>query len=448
MKPFHLQIEPAPDQQQILCTWFGASAIRPEGMLTLPRAPEAEANPWPDTFTIDLSPLLREVVAKMIADAEALAQVDDLLPLRDLVTETAFAELCEELYLFLWRAAQAGLPFALKRSAEGRVWADPHRRLVRVWFATNRRLEHPGDPLNPFNEGLSAETLSYGWCNVFIPQSHQPGRTGSWWRRWIRLEDDSRLELRRTQPLPGKLFWGKLAQRLNQTWKAGERNLFVLVHGFNVSFEEAAIRTAQLGYDLKVPGEMGFFSWPSRGGIKDYPADEATITASVGALAEFLRDLGERSGAERIHLFVHSMGNRGFLAALERLAALHRPALRLGQVFFCAPDEDVRTFADKNRLFAPTCENRTLLVSPDDKAVALSSWLHQHDRVGIVPPILRYPGIETISVSGFGLIDLGHSYFASAEKVIFDLREAIESRRPAAERAIPQPEGDHFRIRI
>ena len=185
-----------------------------------------------------------------------------------------------------------------------------------------------------------------------------------------------------------------------------------------MSFAEAAVRAAQLGYDLKVPGEMAFFSWPSRGGVLDYSADEATITGSVDPLADFLEGLATRSGAERVHLFVHRMGNRGFLAALERLTARQRPALRLGQVFFCAPDEDVRTFADKTRRFPRVCENRTLLVSPDDRAVAVSRWKHQHNRAGLVPPVRSYAGIETLAVTGFGLLDLGHGYFAEARPVV------------------------------
>lgn len=336
-----------------------------------------------------------------------------------------------------------------KSATDGRAWADPDRRLLRVWFATNRRLEPTGDPIHLFSDEASAEDLSFGRCSVLIPKSHRPGSTGTpWWRRWVRLEADDTLELRSTQPLPEPVFWGRLAQCLAREWSAGERSCFVLVHGFNVSFEEAAIRAAQLGYDLKVPGEIAFFSWPSRGRVAGYAADEATIAASVGPLADFLDRLHTDGGAERIHLFVHSMGNRGFLGALERLAARHRPTLRLGQVFFCAPDEDVRSFADKTSLFPQDCENRTLPVSPDDKAVAASRWLHQHERAGLVPPRYSYAGIETVEVTGFGLLDLGHGYFAESEPVILDLREAIETRRRAGERERPRPEEGHYVIDI
>jgi len=61
----------------------------------------------------------------------------------------------------------------------------------------------------------------------------------------------------------------------------------LFIHGYNVDFEGAAIRAAQIGCDLKVPGVTAFFSWPSRGSLVSYPADEATIEASEGAITDF-----------------------------------------------------------------------------------------------------------------------------------------------------------------
>ncbi len=277
------------------------------------------------------SGLLAEIAAGTVSDAEGFQAADEFLMLRDLIADDDFEQLCETLYHFLWREAQQRLTLeGVQRGADRKIWIDPDRRLVRVWFATDRKL----------------------------------------------------------------------------------------IHGFNVSFEEAAIRAAQIGYDLKVPGEMAFYSWPSHGSMAAYSADEATITASVPHIAQFLPELSERSKAERIHLFVHSMGNRGFLRSLERLVADRRPTLRLGQVFFCAPDEDVRTFKDTVNRYPHRFERRTLLVSPDDQAVCLSQWKHGHDRVGSVPPVTVVDGIETIEVGGFGLLALGHGYFASAGPVI------------------------------
>jgi esterase/lipase superfamily enzyme len=40
---------------------------------------------------------------------------------------------------------------------------------------------------------------------------------------------------------------------------------FYNVHGYNVSFDDAALRTAQLAYDLTFDCPAAFFSWPSKG---------------------------------------------------------------------------------------------------------------------------------------------------------------------------------------
>jgi esterase/lipase superfamily enzyme len=470
MKPFHLHIQLDPEGRKLKFQWFGKSAIRAEGSRELslgegkaPAGPSGvdrlgrslallSMEPLPNTnvFLIDLYPLLTEIAAGTISGEEGFQAADEFLLLRDLLTDDEFDELCETLYHYLWREAQQGLRLeGVQKGDDGKVWIDPDRRLVRVWFATNRKPVEADDPMQRFASEESVDENTYGRCKVFIPQSHKPGSIGTpWWRRWIRFEADDSLRVHGTATLPRDLFWADLANKLETWWRPDQRNVFVFIHGFNVSFEEAAIRAAQIGYDLKVPGEMAFYSWPSQGSPAAYSADEATITASVPQIAQFLHELSEKSGAERIHLFVHSMGNRGFLNALEELVADRRPNLRLGQVFFCAPDVDVRTFKHKASKYPHESERRTLLVSPDDRPVFLSRWKHKHDRVGYVPPVTIVEGIETIKIGGFGLLDLGHGYFASAGPVIQDIREAIETGRPADERTIPQAFKDHFVIDI
>ena len=443
MKPFHLHILLIPESGQVKFQWFGQSAIHVKGSLDLPRRSPSETALIPEDFQIDLNPLMADIATNTITDQDDFQQADEFLILRDLFRDQDFAEFCETLYHFLWREAQTAPPEAIRSIDQ--AWIDPDQRLVRVWFATNRK------PINlageiQFDPRESVEEITYGLCNVFIPKSHKPGSIGvPWWLRWIRFEADDTLKVKATFTLPHNVFWAGFADTLAQWWNPGERNVFVLIHGFNVDFVEAAIRAAQIGYDLKLPGEIAFYSWPSRGDMTAYSADEATITASVAQIAQFLHEITEKSGAERIHLFVHSMGNRGFLSALERLVADDH-TLSLGQVFFCAPDEDVRTFKDKTTLFPHQFENRTLLVSPDDKAVAGSRWKHRYDRVGFVPPMRTFPDMDTITVSGFGILDLGHGYYASAEPVILDMREAIATKRTAGERSIPKPVGDHFEI--
>ena len=449
MNPFHLLIELLLTAGRLRATWYGQSALTPVGMQEWPLVAGLLVGGLPTRFTIDLRPLLDEVIAGSIEDETALAQADELLPLRDLLTPADFIDLATLLFDLLWKEARERVDFGLEKGLPERVWSDPDRRLVRVWFATNRQPRDPANISLGFDEAKSADGLTYGCCHVFIPKSHQPGSVGSpWWRRWIRLAADDRLELRSIEGLAHDQFWSNLADKLQSWWAPGERNLFVLIHGYNVGFTEAAIRAAQIGYDLKVPGEMAFFSWPSRGTTLQYSADETTIEVSVSAIAHFLREMVAKAGAERIHLFVHSMGNRGLLNALEGLVKENAPGLRLGQVFFCAPDVDVRIFKEKAPHVPQHAENCTLLISPQDRAVALSEWLHQFDRVGVAPPVTVLPGIDTIEVRGFGLLDFGHGYFAEAAPVIEDLRTAILTKQKASARKRLQRIEDYYGIDI
>ena len=44
------------------------------------------------------------------------------------------------------------------------------------------------------------------------------------------------------------------------------RTPLVFVHGFNVRYQEAVLRAAQINYDLKYQGPIILFSWPAGAG--------------------------------------------------------------------------------------------------------------------------------------------------------------------------------------
>ena len=94
------------------------------------------------------------------------------------------------------------------------------------------------------------------------------------------------------------------------------------MHGYNVSFDEAATRAAQLGYDLKIPGATFFFSWPSAARLDAYAADEATIEAGLPYLEQFVLLLASRFPEVPMNILAHSMGNRAVLRLLEKLCSI------------------------------------------------------------------------------------------------------------------------------
>jgi len=303
-----------------------------------------------------------------------------------------------------------------------------------VWYGTNRR---PNDSSNS-NKGYSAardNVVHYGSCRVFIPQSHKIGSIGSpWWKRLLTLTDD-RLRLLSVDEFEQSAYWSGIAAQLAAI-DAGERCALVFVHGYNVSFQDAALRAAQIGFDLSVKGAMAFFGWPSQGSTRGYPADEATIEASEGVIADFMTDFAERSGATAVHIIAHSMGNRGVLRAVNRIAtqAQRRSGKAFGQVILAAADVDADVFRQLSAAYAEVASRTTLYVSKRDLAVEASRWLHNFPRAGLMPPTLVLPGIDTINVTNVDLTLLGHGYVAEARDVLIDMHALITHGAPPSER--------------
>jgi esterase/lipase superfamily enzyme len=153
------------------------------------------------------------------------------------------------------------------------------------WYGTNRQ------PLDPANHGIGYSPLRdtavhYGRCRVYIPAAHKIGSTGSpWWKRLLTMTDD-RLRLLSIEARPAEAFWQSIAGHLADV-PTDERSAVIFIHGYNVSFEAAAIQAAQIGFDLSIRSAMAFFSWPSRGTLDGYLADAATIEVSEDAIADF-----------------------------------------------------------------------------------------------------------------------------------------------------------------
>ena len=302
-----------------------------------------------------------------------------------------------------------------ERSAEG---GGSDERLYPVWFGTNRRPSADGKGFT--GERHSSTTL--GQVTVRVPNAHRFGETGSsFWSKLKRLDfRDDQLRLHGLKIQADSDFYASLQAAMHEDETS---HALIFLHGFNVSFENAAIRAAQLGCDLAVPGATAFFSWPSRGNVVAYPADEASIEASERAITDFLVQFAARSGAAKIHVIAHSMGNRGLLRALQRIAgnAQTRGTVKFGQIFLAAPDVDRDLFLDLARLYPEHSDRTTLYASDSDLAVDLSANLHDAPRAGYFKPYTVVEGVDTIAVPDFDLDWLGHGYFAQADALLHDI---------------------------
>lgn len=271
------------------------------------------------------------------------------------------------------------------------------------------------------------DSVELGVCKVSIPPKHEPGMLESpnLFRMEIASDPQQHVVLTKVQQLSRDKFFEDLRSVESQKGK----NLLVFIHGYNVSFEDAARRTAQMSVDLNFPGAPVFYSWPSQANWYGYAADSANIQLSVKHIRKFLEDLALKSGAESINLVAHSMGNVGLTEALKEIENKGDTPL-FNQVVLAAPDIDADVF--KNRI-APhiiaKAKNVTLYTSQTDLALVASRYFNHGLRIGDSGSgIPLFQGIDTIDATAVDSSLLGHSYYGSNITVLTDLGRLLENQ--------------------
>jgi esterase/lipase superfamily enzyme len=312
--------------------------------------------------------------------------------------------------------------------------------LYKLYYGTNRKPNN----LNNFSEGYSdkrAKKLYTGTCSVHIPASHKRGKIdGSIWGKLIHWDKSygdivlKKIEGYKTT----EEFWDELKELFRSL--EGKKEALIFIHGYNNSFEKAARRAAQIGFDLNIKGVMAFYSWPSKNKISKYSSDEATIQASEKYIKEFIRGFAQKSGATKVHIIAHSMGNRGLLRVIHDIAN-ETPSVKFGQIILAAPDVDSDLFEHISDAYTKLSDRTTLYISSDDKAVSASQLKHDSPRVGVADPHISIVNkIDTIKVkiNFSSLFDkytsLSHSYFAEENEILKDMQSLLNSNTKPEER--------------
>ena len=309
---------------------------------------------------------------------------------------------------------------------------------VRVFYGTNRAATGDLKPAEFY--GKARGDLQYGYLDVTIPQVHKEAEleTQPRWTEYVVDASEARRRyvlLEKVTPLAKDAFLRELQLQVKA---APSKDVFIFVHGFNNTFEDAARRAAQLTYDLDFDGTPLLYSWPSQGSATAYAVDEAAVGISGRKMAEFLEAVVTQSGAAHVHILAHSMGNRALLEALQTYLAKRAPENRqhlFGQIVFTAPDVDRDYFMDAIEPLRSAADRVTLYASSNDYALRSSQFLHGAPRAGTAGDvIIRLAGIDTIDMSAVPADSLGHSYFAANAGAIFDIFRLLWRGDPPPQR--------------
>jgi esterase/lipase superfamily enzyme len=311
---------------------------------------------------------------------------------------------------------------------------------VRVFYGTNRAPTLETKPAQFY--GGARGDLQYGSLDVTIPRIHQEAQleTQPRWVEYTFAADQAAMRaqyvlLDKVTPLEKSEFVRQLHQQISES---RFKDVFIFVHGYNNTFEDAARRTAQMAYDLDFDGTPMLYSWPSQGSASAYAVDEAAVGISGRRMAEFLETVVALSGAQRLHLIAHSMGNRALIEALQTYLAKRAPENRqhiFGQIVFTAPDVDRDYFSDAIQSLAGSAERVTLYASDNDYALRTSQFVHGAPRAGTAGEVIvKLAGLDSIDMSSVPADALGHSYFAANSGAIYDIFRLLWRGDPPPQR--------------
>jgi esterase/lipase superfamily enzyme len=310
---------------------------------------------------------------------------------------------------------------------------------VPVYYATNRKVDEKSRPKHAVYTAEPDKNVHFGVCEVSIPAIHLPGELES--PSILRLEfspnKEKHVVLQKAVELEEKEFFRTIKRDV------GNKDILVFIHDYNVSFEKAARRTAQLVYDLQFGGVPLFFSWPSNGNLLKYSNDADKIRQSIPTISQFIATIINRFKPERIHVIAHSMGTYGLTQALAKLSdtSLRKQNTPVfNQLVLAAPDIDAEVFQKEIAPKITRLANRvSLYASSKDLAMTVSRRYNNGKRAGdSEPEILTLKGIDSVDVSRIDSSLVGHSYYGSNSSIITDIRMVL-FRKKIEERKLLEP---------
>lgn len=235
-----------------------------------------------------------------------------------------------------------------------------------------------------------------------------------------------------------RAFREEIARRLAQTPR---KEVFIYVHGFNNSFEDAVLTTAEMWHFLGREGVPICYTWPAgQGMVRAYEYTLASTQFTIYHFKQALRLIASCPEVERINILAHSRGTQVTADTVRELYIELRSttdvqqSLKLGTVILAAADIDLDVAIARNATerIGRAVERSALYISNKDKALGFAGWLFGGtERVGnFDPKLFDESELETLRHSQrFQIIDarvknrgaFGHGYFHANPAVSSDL---------------------------
>ena len=374
---------------------------------------------------------LKETLERDVAAGQAKGQEKDLRKTQEQLLDVIFQIDCQQ-------NSEASVRSVERRARN--VAAPAAAIEVTTYFATNRKRSSTSEPVKFYGSDFQP-AYEYGRALVTIPRTHVPGNLEmpSLWRMELDADPNRHFVLKAVIPLGADSARAEMANRL-----AGmsSRSLLLFVHGYDTTFADAALRTAQLAHDLQFPGLAFFYSWPSAGSAVRYWRDEEASQLSEAVFEQLLSELSQLPDTN-IYIVAHSMGNRIVAGALRSRVIKKEETTHIREVLLAAPDINAELFrtAIAPQLTGMQGTHTTIYASSSDLALRASKVVHGFRRVGeTLGGVFVYPGVDTIDASAAATMirEYGHAYLMDSASVLKDVRTIIQQKLAAKQRGLPE----------
>jgi esterase/lipase superfamily enzyme len=318
---------------------------------------------------------------------------------------------------------------------------DKKFHVVPVFYGTDRNRSDKSKRIAYGND--RARRLELGQALITVPLNHKvPNieRPSAWTLPWIgtiwqEAEDPARhFTVQKIEAKTRTEMLALIKQRLQLSSTFKDQSI-VFIHGYNVGFDDALYRTAQITFDLQFDGASFTYSWPSGSGWTSYPYDQNSAQQAEPYLYQFLQMVQTETGTKQINIIAHSMGNQLLLQVLRELKRRSPGVSTINQIVLAAPDVDRDTFEFLAGEISGIAKGITLYASGNDRALEASRlFAGNRPRAGDVPKPPEGPvvvaGIDTIDITGVStdyLFALRHSDYAEHSELLTDINHLIRT---------------------
>jgi esterase/lipase superfamily enzyme len=343
-----------------------------------------------------------------------------------------------------------------------------------VLYATDRAVVVPSGPQPAYGYGR-ANSLAFGVANVSLnpnpswqeltQESTNPNRRREYELKLASVREDGRIKpsfdhawtnapaaaIAQTAAKDDRggvnQFHELLRGRLAQTT---HKDVFIFVHGFNNTFEDAVFRAAEVWHFMGRVGVPIAYTWPAGlGGLRGYAYDRESGEFTVSHLRRFIQNVADCPDVERVHLIGHSRGCDVTISALRELHLIitaqgktTQRELKLENLVLAAPDVDEEVFMQRavGENLLQAARRTTIYASQHDKAIELTDIIFaSRRRLGtlavkdfspkVKQGLAKLPNVQFIECKVTGVF-LSHSYVFTHPAALSDLILVLRERRP------------------